>query len=75
MAIMSYCVGTILCIIIFNGCKVRNENLNVQLSDGVLSESNIKGEIVYTGFSFQIQRLKINGVSYLVNSEGGIIKE
>jgi len=57
------------------GCSGVNANLEVQCSKAYVSETQITGEILYTGYSFQIQRVKIDGVNYLVNSKGGIIKE
>ena len=60
---------------VFTGCSNGNANLEVQCSRASVSETQIVGEIIYTGYSFQIQRIKINGTNYLVNSKGGIIKE
>jgi uncharacterized protein YcfL len=60
---------------VFTGCSNGNANLEVQCSRAIVSETQITGEILYSGYSFQIQRIKINGINYLVNSNGGIIKE
>lgn len=60
---------------VFTGYSRGNANLKVQCSRAIVSGTQITGEILYTGYSFQIQRIKINGINYLVNSKGGIIKE
>ena len=60
---------------VFTGCSGGNANLKPQCSQAIVSETQITGEILYAGSSFHIQRIKINGVNYLVNSKGGIIKE
>lgn len=33
------------------------------------------GTVLYRGYDFKITRIEINGVKYLANSKGGIIKE
>lgn len=39
-------------------------------------ESNLHdGTTIYLGWDFSIVRIKINGVNYLVNSNGGIVVE
>lgn len=58
---------------LFSGCD--NANLGVQLSPAT-SEANFhKGVTIYSGYGYQIQRVNINGVNYLCNSNGGIIRE
>ena len=59
---------------VFTSCS-SNANLVPQCSKAVISADAVIGEIVYTGYSFSIQRINVKGVNYLVNSEGGIVKE
>lgn len=37
--------------------------------------STTKIEVIYQGFSFTVSRVWINGLPYLVNSNGGIVLE
>lgn len=64
------------CIALFgiSGCG-DNANTNLQLSQATSEANEHTGVIVYNGYSFQIHRVKINGVNYLCNTKGGIIRE
>jgi len=50
-------------------------NMAIQLSKADDDLSATTATKVYAGYDFAVFRLKINNVIYLVNSEGGIIKE
>tara|TARA_R110000868_G_scaffold325531_1_gene586327 strand:+ start:199 stop:414 length:216 start_codon:yes stop_codon:yes gene_type:complete len=51
-----------------------NENLNVQLSPATSEADKHTGVIIYSGFSFQLVRVKIDGVEYIANSKGGLVR-
>jgi hypothetical protein len=52
-----------------------NANLSLQLSQATSVADKLTGVIIYSGYSFQIVRVEINGVKYLCNTKGGIIRE
>ena len=54
----------------FNSCK---ENLKTDIPN--IPEKQSECEILYMGLDYKIVRIKIEGRNYLVNSNGGIIKE
>ncbi len=54
------------------GCE--NENLNVQLSKATSEADKHTGVILYSGYSFQLVRVKIDGVDYIANSKGGLVR-
>ena len=68
---MKKLVFLIVAIILLGSCG--NANMKVELSK---ADSNlVPATKVYAGYSFVIYRMEINGIIYLVNSEGGIVKE
>ena len=54
------------------GCS--NENLNHQLSQASSRANEINGVILYSGFSFQLHMIEIDGVKYIANTKGGLVK-
>lgn len=54
------------------GCE--NENLKVQLSKATSEADKHAGVILYSGYSFQLVRVKIDGVDYIANSKGGLVR-
>lgn len=54
------------------GCD--NENLKVQLSQATSEADKHTGVILYSGYSFQLVRVKIDGVDYIANSKGGLVR-
>jgi hypothetical protein len=53
-------------------CSKVNSNLRVEISQG--TSRLVPGVKRYSGFSFEIFEVVIDGRKYLVNSEGGIIE-
>lgn len=51
------------------GCS--NSNLKTELSGG--NSALVRGTKVYAGYSFSVYRIDVDGVTYLVNSQGGIV--
>ena len=51
-----------------------NENLNLQLSQATSEADKHTGVILYSGFGFQLVRVKIDGVEYIANSKGGLVR-
>ena len=64
-------VLAIFCICLLgSGCD--NANTRVELSKAT---SDLReGVKVYAGYSFSIYRINIDGVNYLANSQGGIVR-
>ncbi len=61
--------------LLFVGCSPAPQTT---VSETVAAPTKIQkatGETIYTHFSFVIVRVTIDGVNYLANSQGGIIKE
>lgn len=60
---------------LFSMLTSENANLSVQLSKAT-SEADIHtGVILYSGSSFQLVRVSINGIDYIANTKGGLIRE
>ena len=59
-------------VVMLAGCE--NENLNLQLSKATSESDKHTGVILYSGYSFQLVRVKIAGVDYIANSRGGIVR-
>lgn len=57
--------------LLFVGCS--NSNARVELSSG--SSDLVGGVKRYAGYSFTIYEIEIDGVQYLANSQGGIVKK
>lgn len=55
------------------GCN--NSNLKVLLSEATEEIAKHKGVILYVTPKFSLVRVKINGVNYIANSMGGLVKE
>lgn len=66
---------SVLLLTVLLGVGCSNENLNVQLSDADSEADRHNGTILYSGYSFQLHRVVIDGVSYIANTRGGIVKE
>ena len=54
------------------GCD--NENLNTQLSHATSEADKHTGIIIYGGYSFQLVKVNIDGVDYIANSKGGLVR-
>jgi hypothetical protein len=52
----------------------ENENLKVQLSMATSEADKHTGVILYSGYSFQLVRVRIDGVDYIANSKGGLVR-
>ena len=55
------------------GCS--NENLRPQISKATIEVDQRTGAILYGGYNFQLVRVEIDGVSYIVNTAGGLVRE
>jgi len=64
--------ASLLTAVLAAGCS--NENLNLQLSNAVSEADKHTGVILYSGYSFQLVRVNINGVDYIANSKGGLVR-
>ena len=51
------------------GCSNSNISPELSKADSALAS----GTKVYAGYSFSIYRIEVDGVTYLVNSQGGIV--
>ena len=56
------------------GCS-GNANLALQMSKATSEADAHAGVILYSGFDFQLVRVRINGVDYIANSKGGLVRE
>lgn len=54
------------------GCG--NANLSLQLSQATSEADKHTGVILYAGFDFHLIRVKIDGVDYIANSKGGLVR-
>jgi hypothetical protein len=52
----------------------ENENLKGQLSKATSEADKHTGVILYSGYSFQLVRVRIDGVDYIANSKGGLVR-
>ena len=55
------------------GCS--NENLRPQISKATSEADQRTGTILYGGYGFLLVRVEIDGVSYIVNTRGGLVRE
>ncbi len=58
-----------------SGGLSSNENLNVQLSHASSEVNKHTGVILYGGYSFELVRVRIEGIDYIANSKGGLVRE
>ena len=65
----------LIAIIVLTSRGTKNANIDASLSAGIDRSSEITGERLYSGYRFSIWRIKVEGVSFLINSAGGIVKE
>lgn len=54
------------------GCE--NQNLLPQLSKATSEADKHTGVILYSGANFQLVRVRIDGVDYIANSQGGLVR-
>jgi hypothetical protein len=54
------------------GCSPTNSNMRLELSGG--KSLLVSGTKVYAGFAFEVFKIVVDGRTYLVNSEGGILE-
>lgn len=66
---------SILLTICFGVAGCDNPQFDPTMSPATSEVSKHSGTIIYTGNSFQVARVNINGINYLCNSAGGIVKE
>lgn len=64
--------ASLLTAVLASGCS--NENLKVQLSDATSEADKHTGVILYGGYGFQLVRVSIDGVDYIANSNGGLVR-
>jgi hypothetical protein len=69
---MKICLMTFAAAVLLAGCE--NENLSIQLSKATSEADKHTGVILYSGYSFQLVRVKIDGVDYIANSKGGLVR-
>jgi hypothetical protein len=61
-------------LVLLTGCS-DNANLQFQLSHSDSRAHEHQSTILFSGYGFQIHRINIDGVNYLANTRGGLIRE
>ena len=60
--------------VLLSACS-DNANLRPLVSPATSETDSHSAVILYSGYDYQIHRVNINGVNYLCNTKGGIIRE